>query len=69
MFGYDDIVNYYKTMFSMMQFHKYSLTELENMMPWEKFVYIDLLSDHLKRKEEERRDREAANKAKPIKRR
>lgn len=69
MFGYDDIVNYYKTMFSMMQFHKYSLTELENMMPWEKFVYIDLLSDHLKRKEEERRDREAANKVKPIKRR
>lgn len=69
MFGYDDITNYYKTMFSMMQFHKYSLTELENMMPWEKFVYIDLLSDHLKRKEEERRDREAANKAKPIKRR
>lgn len=69
MFGYDDIVNYYKTMFSLMQFHKYSLTELENMMPWEKFVYIDLLSDHLKRKEEERRDREAANKAKPIKRR
>lgn len=69
MFGYDDITNYYKTMFSMMQFHKYSLTELENMMPWEKFVYIDLLSDYLKRKEEERRDREAANKAKPIKRR
>ena len=69
MFGYDDITNYYKTMFSMMQFHKYSLTELENLIPWEKFVYIDLLSDHLKRKEEERRDREAANKAKPIKRR
>lgn len=69
MFGYDDITNYYKTMFSMMQFHKYSLTELENMIPWEKFVYIDLLSDYLKRKEEERRDREAANKAKTVKRR
>jgi hypothetical protein len=56
-------------MFSMVQFHKYSLAELENMMPWEKFIYIDLLSDHLKRKEEERRDQEAVNKARPIKRR
>jgi len=69
MFSYDDIRNFYKTMFSMVQFHKYSLAELENMMPWEKFIYIDLLSEHLKRKEEERRDQEAANKARVIKRR
>jgi hypothetical protein len=26
-----------------MQHHKYSLSELDNMMPWEKQVYIDLL--------------------------
>jgi hypothetical protein len=31
----------------MMQHHKYSLTELDNMMPWEKQVYIDLLLNHL----------------------
>jgi len=29
----------------MMQHHGYSLTELENMMPWEREVYIQLLSD------------------------
>ena len=29
----------------MMQHHGYSLTELENMMPWERQVYIQLLSD------------------------
>jgi hypothetical protein len=27
----------------MMQHHKYSLTELENMIPWEKQIYIALL--------------------------
>ena len=32
----------------MMQFHKYSLTELENMMPWERDIYIMLLVNHLK---------------------
>ena len=34
-----------------MQHHKYSLTELENMMPWEREIYIKLLLQHL---EEER---------------
>ena len=28
-----------------MQHHGYSLTEIENMMPWEREVYIKLLSD------------------------
>jgi hypothetical protein len=30
-----------------MQYHKYSLTELENMMPWEREIYITLLVQHL----------------------
>ena len=30
-----------------MQYHKYSLTELENMMPWERDIYLALLSDYL----------------------
>ncbi len=31
----------------MMQYHKYSLTELENMIPWEREVYINLLIKHI----------------------
>jgi hypothetical protein len=31
----------------MMQHHKYSLTELEDMLPWEREVYIGLLIKHL----------------------
>ena len=31
------------TNFQMMQHHKYSLTELENMIPWEKEIYVALL--------------------------
>ena len=40
-----------------MQHHKYSLTELENMMPWEREVYIGLLQDYIK-KENERIEKE-----------
>ena len=32
----------------MMQHHKYSLTELENMIPWEREIYIGLLMNYLK---------------------
>jgi hypothetical protein len=31
-----------------MHLHKYSLTELENMMPWEREIYIGLLIQHIK---------------------
>jgi hypothetical protein len=31
-----------------MQHHKYSLTELDNMMPWEREIYINLLSQYIK---------------------
>jgi hypothetical protein len=45
-----------------MQHHKYSLTELDNMMPWERQLYIDMLLKHLdeereKIKEEQQRAR------------
>ena len=36
----------------MMQHHKYSLTELENMMPWEREIYVGLLAEHIKEENE-----------------
>ena len=30
-----------------MQHHKYSLTELENMIPWEREIYLTLLVNFL----------------------
>ena len=30
-----------------MQHYKYSLTELENMMPWEREIYMGLLIQHI----------------------
>jgi hypothetical protein len=36
----------------MMQHHQYSLTELEGMLPWEREVYLALLSEHIKKENE-----------------
>ena len=35
-----------------MQHHKYSLTELENMMPWEREIYVGLLMEYIKEENE-----------------
>jgi hypothetical protein len=36
----------------MMQHHKYSLTELEDMIPWERNIYISLLIKYLEEEKE-----------------
>lgn len=38
-----------------MTHHKYSLTEIENMMPWERTVYVSLLNNWIKEQEEARK--------------
>ena len=45
--AHDTLFNYYKTNFAMIQHHKYSLTELENMMPFEREIYLGLLEQHI----------------------
>jgi len=40
-----------------MHHHSYSLSDLENMMPWEREIYLDMLIEHIKdenKKQEER---------------
>ena len=57
--SHDSLYNYYKTNFSLMQHHKYSLTELEKMMPWEREIYIGLLAEHIKEENEKMAKEEA----------
>ena len=45
--AHTDLASYYKINFALMQHHKYSLTELENMMPWEREIYVTLLSQYI----------------------
>ena len=45
--AHEDLESYFKTNFALMQHHKYSLTELENMIPWEREVYLTLLQQYI----------------------
>ncbi len=54
--SHETLANHYKTSFLLARHHKYSLTELEMMMPWEKEVHLILL---LQAMEEEKQLRES----------
>jgi|TARA_Y200000002_G_scaffold381273_1_gene394850 hypothetical protein len=45
--AHENLESYYKVNFALMQHHKYSLTELENMIPWEREVYLSLLQQYI----------------------
>ena len=42
-----NLESYFKLNFALMQHHKYSLTEIENMMPWERDIYVGLLNQYI----------------------
>lgn len=42
-----ELESYFRINFALMQFHKYSLTEIENMIPWERDIYLALLQQHI----------------------
>jgi hypothetical protein len=55
MMSHIDLESYFKLNFSLIQYHKWSLTEIENLIPWERDVYVILLKQHLEEEEEKAR--------------
>lgn len=56
-------MNHYQTNFAMMQHHKYSLSELNEMIPWEREIYVALLVEHIKEENEKAKRQEAQQKS------
>jgi hypothetical protein len=59
MLDHNKLKNLYETNFAMVQHHKYSLTEIENMMPWEREVYVGMLLNHVQEQNERIKERTA----------
>ena len=38
-----------------MQHHNYALSDIENMMPWERDVYVQMLIEHIKEENKKRK--------------
>ncbi|HAI36798.1 MAG TPA: hypothetical protein DCM40_00965 [Maribacter sp.] len=50
--SHESLQDYYKLNFGMIQHHKWSLTEIDNMIPWEREIYTGLLINHLEQEKE-----------------
>ena len=53
MVGNDELVDLLKTNFLLMHEHNFSLTEIEEMVPYEREIYLLMLIEHLERKKKQ----------------
>ena len=60
--GHDTLANHIKSNFNLIHHHKWNLGEIENMMPWEKHIYVELLNSWIQEQEDEARQRENEHK-------
>jgi hypothetical protein len=59
---HSSLENYYILNFNLMQHHKYSLSDLDNMMPYERDIYVTLLSNFIKEENERLKQQQLARK-------
>ena len=52
---HENLANHYRTNFALMQHHKYSLTELDNMIPFERQAYVAMLIQYLEEEDMKRK--------------
>lgn len=55
-----NLYSHYKINFDVTQYHKFSLTEVENMIPFERELYVDMIV------EKNEREKQQANGGVPI---
>lgn len=51
--GYSSAAVFYKTMFALVQHHKYSLTEVECMYPYERDIFVEMLTQYMEKLEQD----------------
>lgn len=51
-----DLMSYYKLNFSLAQFHKWSIEEIENLIPFEREIYVIMLNQHIEEEEQKQKN-------------
>lgn len=47
--SHNTLENYYNTVFQMAQHHKYSISEIENMIPFERDLYVQMIKNYIEK--------------------
>ena len=51
--------SYYETNFALIHHNKWQIEHIENLLPWEKEIYMNLLVQFLQEEDKNRRDQQA----------
>lgn len=51
--SHNTLARYYSMIFSLAQHHKYSITEIENLIPYERDLYVDMLLEFLEQQKQD----------------
>ena len=62
--SHNNLANYYSLVFSLAQHHKYYITEIEELVPFERDIYVAMLMDHLEKEKQRNEERAAKMKRK-----
>ena len=47
--SHNTLENYYKTIFAMTQFHNFSVSEIENLIPFERDIFAEMIKQKLEK--------------------
>ena len=47
MLSHNNLAKYYQNTFALAQHYKYQISEIENLIPYERDLYLDMVIDHI----------------------
>jgi len=56
---HNNLIAYYERLFAFKQYHSWSISEIEDMLPWELEVMMSLLSNYIQKMEMDRKQAQA----------
>ena len=56
--SHNTLANYFQLNFSLVKHSGFSLTEIENMVPWEREIYVTLLKQHIDQERQAQREQQ-----------
>lgn len=59
--SHDNLFNFYKLNFALAQYHKYSFSDIETMLPFEREIYVSLLINFLEEENKKNQNRHGSS--------
>ena len=58
MLSHNNLMAYYKNVFALAQHHKYTISDIENLLPYERDLYLDMLIDFIETTKQQQQSQE-----------